>query len=163
MTINFEKNNDVIVYVLETIISYARYNQYIFVAQSVWWLAYSIVLQEGLVTYIDKLRLQSEIYHTTRKPISDQDNQSCYDKQDASKSKTELQSTSKDFLNDRILEKSEEFLRISERDRKMITRKNLHSSKKLLGNLVQQSGRFKQKPRKSYKDQTQGIETSELD
>jgi len=42
MTITCEKDNDVIVYTLERIISYATTNQYIFVAQYVWWL-FSIV------------------------------------------------------------------------------------------------------------------------
>jgi len=60
MTINFENDNDVIVYPLEKIIDYTRKNQYIFVAQSVWWLASIISLTEGLVTHIDNLHKRSE-------------------------------------------------------------------------------------------------------
>jgi hypothetical protein len=49
--------------------SYARKNQYIFVAQSVWWLAPIIRLQGGLIKYIDNLRKWANIeIHT--KPIT---------------------------------------------------------------------------------------------
>jgi len=58
MTLTFESHNDVIVYALERIISYARKHQYIFVAQSVWWIASVISLTEGLVTHIDNLRIR---------------------------------------------------------------------------------------------------------
>jgi hypothetical protein len=56
MTITFESDKDVIVYALEKIISYARNNQYIFLAQSIWWISSTIGLQEGLVIYIDNLK-----------------------------------------------------------------------------------------------------------
>jgi len=56
MTITFENNNDVIVYALEKIISFARENQFIFVAQCVWWLASIIGLSQGLIVHIDNLR-----------------------------------------------------------------------------------------------------------
>jgi len=61
MTLTFESDNDVIVYVLETIISYARKNRYIFVAQSIWWIASDTGLTEGLVSHIDNLRIRSEV------------------------------------------------------------------------------------------------------
>jgi hypothetical protein len=38
MTITFANDNDVIIYALEKILSYARDTQYIFLAQSVWWI-----------------------------------------------------------------------------------------------------------------------------
>jgi len=57
MTINFENENDVIVYALEKIISYAQKNRYIFVAQSVWWIASVIGLSDGLVIHINNLRI----------------------------------------------------------------------------------------------------------
>jgi len=56
MTLTFENNNDVIVYALEKIISFARENQFIFVAQCVWWLASIIGLSQGLIVHIDNLR-----------------------------------------------------------------------------------------------------------
>jgi len=55
MTINFENDNDVIVYALEKIIAYARSTQQIFVAQCVWWLASIIGLDKGLTIHIDNL------------------------------------------------------------------------------------------------------------
>jgi len=61
MTITFENDNDVIVYTLEKIISYARQHQYIFVAQSVWWLASINGLEQGLLNYIDNLNTRQNI------------------------------------------------------------------------------------------------------
>jgi len=60
MTITFQNENDVIVYALEKIIRYARKHQYIFVAQSVWWIALVTGLTKGLITHIDNLRIRSE-------------------------------------------------------------------------------------------------------
>jgi len=56
MTITFENDNHVIVYALKKIISYARDKQYIFVAQCVWWLAFNVGLQQGLIIYIGNLK-----------------------------------------------------------------------------------------------------------
>jgi hypothetical protein len=56
MTITFENDNDVIVYALEKVISYARRTLQIFVAHCVWWLASIIRLDQGLVNYIDNLQ-----------------------------------------------------------------------------------------------------------
>jgi len=64
MTLTFENDNDVIVYALESIISYARQHQYIFVAQSVWWIAAITGLTEGLVTHIDNLQILLEVQRT---------------------------------------------------------------------------------------------------
>jgi len=61
MTITFENNNDVIVYALEKILSYPRDNQYIFLAQSVWWISSIIQLQQELVVHIDTLRIRLEV------------------------------------------------------------------------------------------------------
>jgi hypothetical protein len=56
MTITFESDSDVIVYALKKIISFARENQYLFVANCAWWLAGVIGLDSGLFIYIDNLR-----------------------------------------------------------------------------------------------------------
>jgi hypothetical protein len=56
MTTTFESDQDVIIYALEKIISFARDNQYIFLAQSIWWISSIIGLQQELVIHIDKLR-----------------------------------------------------------------------------------------------------------
>jgi hypothetical protein len=61
MTITFQNDIDIIVYALEKIISYARRNQYIFLAQSIWWISSMIGLQQGLVDYIDNLKRRSNI------------------------------------------------------------------------------------------------------
>jgi hypothetical protein len=55
MTITFENDSDVIVYALEKIISFARENQYLFVANCTWWIAGIIGLDSGLTIYIDRL------------------------------------------------------------------------------------------------------------
>jgi len=60
MTISFEIDNEVIVYALAKIISFARANQYIFLAQSICWISSIIGLQPGLITYIDNLHSRSE-------------------------------------------------------------------------------------------------------
>jgi hypothetical protein len=39
MMITFAGDSDIIVYALEKNISHARNNQYIFLAQSIWWIA----------------------------------------------------------------------------------------------------------------------------
>jgi len=61
MTITFDNDSDAIIYALERIVSYARDNRYIFVAQSIWWISSIIGLQQGLVNHIDTLRVQSEV------------------------------------------------------------------------------------------------------
>jgi hypothetical protein len=56
MTITFESESDVIVYAVERIVAFARENQYLFVANCVWWLASIIGLEQGLINHIDNLR-----------------------------------------------------------------------------------------------------------
>jgi hypothetical protein len=55
MTITFDSDNVVIINTLEKVISYATIHQYIFVAQSVWWLASLLGLEQGFVNHIDNL------------------------------------------------------------------------------------------------------------
>jgi len=61
MSFTFENDNEVIVYALETNISYAADTQYIFLAQRIWWISSMIGLQQGLIVHIDILRIRSEI------------------------------------------------------------------------------------------------------
>jgi len=70
MTITFENDIDLIVYALEKVIAYARRSQQIFVAQCVWWLASIIGLKEGLITYIDQLRIRLEVSSRTIEGLS---------------------------------------------------------------------------------------------
>jgi len=125
MTITFKNNNEVIIYALEKIFAFARENQYIIVAQCVWWLASIIGLESGLATHIDNLRKRSEVYsapgvaHTNpgivhpdrlfqiEKATSDQKDQSC---RESSELESEHSITSEDNLHNQILNNCEEFL-----------------------------------------------------
>jgi len=60
MTVTFENDNEDIVYALEKVICYARDNRYLFIAQSIWWIASVIGLSKELATHIDKLRIRFE-------------------------------------------------------------------------------------------------------
>jgi hypothetical protein len=62
MTITFESDSDIIVYALEKIISFARENQYLFVANCAWWLAGVIGLDSGLIIFIDCLETRKQAY-----------------------------------------------------------------------------------------------------
>jgi hypothetical protein len=59
MTITFENDKDGIIYALEKIISFARENQYLFVANCAWWLAGVIGLKSGLNIFIDNLEIRN--------------------------------------------------------------------------------------------------------
>jgi hypothetical protein len=60
MTITFESDSNVIVNALEKIISLARQNQYLIVANCAWGIAGVIGLDSGLMTHIDNS--ESQIY-----------------------------------------------------------------------------------------------------
>jgi hypothetical protein len=60
VTITFANDNNIILYPYVLIISYTRDNEYIFLAQTIWWTASIIGLQQGLVMHIDNLRKRSE-------------------------------------------------------------------------------------------------------
>jgi len=60
MGITFQNDKDIIIYALEKIIDDTRKNRYIFVAQSMWWIASVIGLTEGLVKHIENLLIRSE-------------------------------------------------------------------------------------------------------
>ena len=70
ITITFDNDNDVIVYALEKIISFARNNHYIFLALSIWWISSLIGLQQGLAIHIDNLRERSEIILREAVPLA---------------------------------------------------------------------------------------------
>jgi len=61
MPVTFENNNHIIIYTLEKIISFARNNQYIFLAQSIWWISSIIGFRKELIIHIDSLKTQSDI------------------------------------------------------------------------------------------------------
>jgi len=58
MTISFDNDNHAIVYAFEKIISYARENQYFFVANCTWWIASIYGLDNQLQQHIDNLALR---------------------------------------------------------------------------------------------------------
>jgi len=60
MTLHFKDDSEVTIYTLEKIISFARQNQYFFVASCVWWIASIIGLDTGLTIYIDNLRIAGD-------------------------------------------------------------------------------------------------------
>jgi len=64
MTITFENDSDVIVYALEKVISFARENQYLFVANCAWWLAGILGLDSGLTIFIDNLESRKYIHRS---------------------------------------------------------------------------------------------------
>jgi len=175
MPITFETDNNAIVYALERIISYARKNQYIILAQSIWWISSIIGLQQGLVNYIDNLREPSEAYQAPSinqcdrdnihpdcisritNPIPNLDSPNYGNSRDSSESESEQLSPSDDSLHDQILDHCEEFLQQSKQEREKVARRNLQIGKEISGRLPQ-----RKKPRKSYKDQVMGLDRSEL-
>jgi hypothetical protein len=107
MTITFEKVNDVIVYALEKVISYAWRTQQLFVAYCVWWLASIVGLEQGIVSYIDNRRAQEE------KPITHQPLEA-----------REVSSTPRNFQEDtriqEVLDQAEEVIKASRRERRRL-------------------------------------------
>jgi hypothetical protein len=163
MTITFENDNKVIVYALETIISYAKRNQYIFLAQSIWWISSIIGLQQGLIIHIDNLTAREIIKDSGVEGEQDipqefpgvhpsringiQDSDSDYsDTEVGSVSKTETDIHNEDIVN------CEEFLEQSKQERKAI------------GRITQQKSRVvkKNKPIKSFGTQSEGIDGNKL-
>jgi hypothetical protein len=61
MTIAFENDKDVIVYDFEKIIAFARAKQFLFMANSVWWIAGVLGLDSELISYIDNLEARKAI------------------------------------------------------------------------------------------------------
>jgi hypothetical protein len=138
MTITFADDKDVIVYALETIIPYARDNQYIFLAQSIWCIASILGLQEGLIIHIDNLKARSipskkeesnttiDIWSTHIHPerISRIDNTG----NSYSDSHSEVSSTSEDDIHNEIIDNFDAFLEESRQERKAIGRKTRQDS-----------------------------------
>ena len=138
MPITFETNNDAIVYAFKTIISYTRKYKYNFLAQTVWWIASIIELQQGLVICIDNLRERSEAYlapsinqcdrdgihpdgiSRIKKPIPDLDSSNYGSSRDSRKSESEQLSISENSLNDQIPHNCEEFLQQSKQEREKV-------------------------------------------
>jgi hypothetical protein len=177
MTITFECDKDVIVYALEKIISYARENRYIFLAQSVWWISSIIGLQQGLVVHIDNLKLRSEagvfaseltpavipegpvisprqvsidIIHPDRL-VRIQNSDESYIMSDG-----DSVSTTETDIHNEAIENCELFLEQSKQERKAIGRITRQASRVVKKKINQK------KPIKTFGTQTEGIEGSQL-
>jgi len=179
MTITFDNDNDIVVYTPEKIICYARMHRYLFVGQCVWLLALSVLLEKGLVVHINNLQIRSELYlapadsatdtarvHSGRvsqielSGLNQEDYISC-DIRESSKAESEYSNTSQDQKHDQVFHNCEEFLRQSKIDRKIIVEQSLKNSQQLPWKL--RSGVLKRrKLRKTYRQQTLGIEEPEL-
>jgi hypothetical protein len=167
MTITFEIDNNVILYALERIVSYARNNQYMCLAQSIWWISSTIRLQEGLVIHIDNLTVRSNIkelevqetlpknssligVHPSRvERIQNTDS-------DYSASEDELISTMETIIYNENIDNCDALLEQSKQERKAIGCSTRQASK------IAKRKAKKMKPIKSFGNQTEGIEGSEL-
>jgi len=128
MTITFENESDVITYAFEKILSHARRNQQVFVAQCIWWIASIIGLEQGLINYIDNIQSRVEvpitsdtaphIPVTTSKPFNKEH-------PDRRKSISPVPSdTQEESRQDQVLEECEEYLRESRRLRDIVALKS---------------------------------------
>jgi hypothetical protein len=166
MTITFESEEDVIVYGLQKIISYARDNSYIFLAQSIWWISSILGLQEELVIHIDHLKAQKEAIRATIPDtkissldidihpdrlanIQNPDNDNCTSDGD-SVSTTEIE------IHNEIIDNCETLLAQSQQERKAIGRTTRQASRG-----IKRKANMK-KPVKTFGTQTKGIDGSEL-
>jgi hypothetical protein len=161
MTISFEIDNDVIVYALEKIISYARNNQYIFLAQSVWWISSILGLQEGLIIHIDNLKARANIRKSDSQdelPIIHPDRVANFhnSKSDSITSDGDTISTTEAEIDNEVINNCKAFLEQSRQQRKSVERFARQTSR------VDKRKANKEKPLKTYGTQTEGIDGSEL-
>ena len=125
MTISFKNDNDVIVYALEKVISYARRTQQIFVAQCVWWLASIIGLEQELIVHINNLQQREELLERPLRDFSGKVNPDRVHQIPPEKAVLEDQiiRESSGPRQDKVLKECEEFLQESRRLRDLATLK----------------------------------------
>jgi len=186
MSIIFEADNDVIIYAFEKIISYARENHYIFLAQSIWWISSIVGLQQGLVSHIDQLGVRTNIGRPrvtaesvgSTKELENQGTISTRvlreepesflhpdrisriqdSKHSYIESKAIKLSTSEDNIHNEIVQNCEDFLERSRKERKTLGRRNRQITRIL-------KDKDKRKAKgviKTFGTQTHGIAGSEL-
>jgi hypothetical protein len=181
MTLTFESDKDVIIYALEKIISYARENQYIFLAQSVWWISSILHLQEGLIIHIDILKARSEVLPELpiRQPSSAESEKLKLGSHTPSQyihperveriqtsdgdyidSSEESDSTTETEIHNEIINNCEAFLEQSKQERKTVGRSTRNTSRVIKRKADRKAN--KKKPIKTFGTQTEGIEGSEL-
>jgi hypothetical protein len=173
MTITFESDKDVIVYALEKIISYARDNQYIFLAQSIWWISSIIGLQEGLIIFIDNLKIRKDIGNPelreaslAQQPLSaihpSRVAQIQTSDGDYISSDSESVSTTETDIHNELIDNCKTFLAQSQKERKAIGRKSRQTSRIIKKKADRKANREAKKPIKTFGTQTEGIDGSEL-
>jgi hypothetical protein len=179
MTITFDSEKDVIVYTLEKIIEFARNNQYIFLAQSIWWISSIILLQEDLIKHIDKLQVESEIHFEPAGSTAEftrinserlaipgvhpdrvgnfRDSEESYRSSDG-----DTVSTTETEIHNEVIENCELFLEQSKQERKSLGRFNRQKSQVVKSRVEEKERRKARKPIKTFGTQTEGIDGSEL-
>jgi hypothetical protein len=167
MTITFENDNDIIIYALEKIISYAREHQYIFLAQSIWWISSVVGLQEGLVIHIDNLKVRREIgkpEHGSEPKIPgvhpDRAANILTSEGSYEPSECDTLSTTESNIHNEVIENCEAFLEQSKQERKTIGRFHRNTSRVIKRKADRKAN--KRKNIKTFGTQTEGIEGSEL-
>jgi hypothetical protein len=176
MTITFESDQDVIVYALEKIISHARENSYIFLAQSIWWISSIIGLQEGLIIHIDNLKAREEVHRgkevhdTSDGEIAASDpiihpsriHQIQCSEDSYIDSDHDSNSTSETNIHNEVLDNCEVFLAQAQEERKAVGRFNRQASRRIKKKAERKLQRIAKKPIRTFGTQTEGIDGSEL-
>jgi len=133
MTITFDNENDVLVFALEKIIAYPRGNQYIFLAQSAWWISSIIGLQQELINHIDNLQDQIHTPHrevsTTPRDIQGGSELQNDLRKNHSDSSTKESEGSCSVRRERILQNCEKFVKTSQWQRRIALLKATGKSK----------------------------------
>jgi hypothetical protein len=169
MTITFESDKDVIVYALEKIISYARDNQYIFLAQSSWWISSIIGLQEGLVIYIDNLKAREVVDKPELRSVSvvpgihpDRIANFLNSEDSYNTSEGDSVSTTESDIHNEIIDNCEAFLAQSQEERKAVGRLTRQVSRRVEKKADRIAKRKAKKPIRTFGTQTEGIDGHEL-
>jgi hypothetical protein len=173
MTITFESEQEIIIYALEKIISYARNNQYIFLAQSVWWISSIIGLQQGLIIHIDNLKVGKDIENSKDELVPtitgvhpDQIVNFLNLEDSYSTSEGDPISMSEDSIHNEIIDNCEAFLAQSKEERKDIGRRTRQASRvvkrKAEGKANRETKKEAKRKLRTFGTQTEGIDGSEL-
>jgi hypothetical protein len=166
MTITFESDKDVVIYTLEKIISYARDHQYIFLAQSVWWISSIIGFQSGLVIHINNLKIRDDIRQLENLDTEVQQHQDHLQpsraariqnpNSDYSDSEHESITTTETEIQNDVIHKCEVFLEQSKQERKAIGLFSRQASR------VVKCTANENKSIKTFRTETEGIDGEEL-
>jgi hypothetical protein len=165
MTFSFKNDNDIIVYALEKVVSYASRFQHVFLAQCVWWLASVIGLEQELVTFID---IQHSRYGKTVWPESSGvlNTELADPDQQQQRVKTEESAKEESDRQKGILNECEALLQDSRHLQRIARLKASRKSKTGRNNQTKHSKETLRVARKHLvknSSKTEGIEVSEID